>query len=217
MPGCPCIDHPDGHSSRETVARPLWQPTRGCDACAPWSKRAASRRLFGLAPAGVYPATAVTGGAVRSYRTFSPLPDPARPKSCGPSAVCSLWHCPSPRSGRSRRAAPRRYLATCPVEPGLSSTGMTRVATVRPMTPTGGIYRARVTAARQPPNAQRAAIARRARTPLGFFMAERHRSPTSANRAGRVRRVKSRGSRESSSSSHRSGVDTVAPGRARTE
>jgi len=32
--------------------------------------------LFGLAPGGVYPATAVTNGAVRSYRTISPLPAP---------------------------------------------------------------------------------------------------------------------------------------------
>src|SRR6185437_7848681 len=30
--------------------------------------------LFGLAPCGVYPATTITGRAVRSYRTFSPLP-----------------------------------------------------------------------------------------------------------------------------------------------
>ena len=30
--------------------------------------------LFGLAPCGVLPATDVTTGAVRSYRTFSPLP-----------------------------------------------------------------------------------------------------------------------------------------------
>jgi hypothetical protein len=33
--------------------------------------------LFGLAPGGVFPATTVAGGAVRSYRTVSPLP-PAR-------------------------------------------------------------------------------------------------------------------------------------------
>ncbi len=32
--------------------------------------------LFGLAPCGVYPATAIADGAVRSYRTFSPLPRP---------------------------------------------------------------------------------------------------------------------------------------------
>jgi hypothetical protein len=30
--------------------------------------------LFGLAPGGVYPATMITHCAVRSYRTFSPLP-----------------------------------------------------------------------------------------------------------------------------------------------
>ena len=30
--------------------------------------------LFGLAPCGVYPASGITAGAVRSYRTFSPLP-----------------------------------------------------------------------------------------------------------------------------------------------
>ena len=29
--------------------------------------------LFGLAPCGVYPASVITAGAVRSYRTFSPL------------------------------------------------------------------------------------------------------------------------------------------------
>ncbi len=37
-------------------------------------RRVASRCLFGLAGGGVYPATTVTGRAVRSYRTFSPLP-----------------------------------------------------------------------------------------------------------------------------------------------
>jgi len=35
---------------------------------------------------------AVTGRAVRSYRTFSPLPVPTR--ACRPSAVCFLWHFP---------------------------------------------------------------------------------------------------------------------------
>jgi hypothetical protein len=32
--------------------------------------------LFGLAPCGVYLAASITGRAVRSYRTFSPLPSP---------------------------------------------------------------------------------------------------------------------------------------------
>ena len=44
--------------------------------------------LFGLAPCGVLPATGVTAGAVRSYRTFSPLPRL-------PEAVCFLCHYPS--------------------------------------------------------------------------------------------------------------------------
>ena len=33
--------------------------------------------LLGLADGGVYPASTVTGAAVRSYRTISPLPVPA--------------------------------------------------------------------------------------------------------------------------------------------
>jgi len=37
--------------------------------------------LFGLAPSGVYPAAAVTNGAVRSYHTISPLPSPDFPLS----------------------------------------------------------------------------------------------------------------------------------------
>jgi len=61
--------------------------------------------LFGLAPCGVLPATDVTAGAVRSYRTFSPLPlDSSRP--CGRDslgAVCFLCHCPS---GCPARALP---------------------------------------------------------------------------------------------------------------
>jgi len=43
--------------------------------------------LYGLAPDGVYPASPVTKAAVRSYRTFSPLPDSYQ-------AVCFLWHFP---------------------------------------------------------------------------------------------------------------------------
>jgi hypothetical protein len=39
-----------------------------------WSRRTVSRRLFGLAPAGVYHAARVTTSAVGSYPTFSPLP-----------------------------------------------------------------------------------------------------------------------------------------------
>ena len=55
----------------------------------------------------------------RSYPTFSPLPDPSIAR--GPSAVCFLWHCQSRDSVFPRPPVPRRYLAACPVEPGLSS------------------------------------------------------------------------------------------------
>ena len=77
----------------------------------------ANGSLFGLAPGGVYPATTVASGAVRSYRTFSPLPVPTRGRNrryllCGTS-----------RSHTVPSVAPRRYLAPCPVEPGLSSSG----------------------------------------------------------------------------------------------
>ena len=47
--------------------------------------------LFGLAPCGVYRALTITDQAVRSYRTFSPLPRQA-------GAVCFLWHWPFPAS-----------------------------------------------------------------------------------------------------------------------
>ena len=51
--------------------------------------------LFGLAPCGVFRALDITAQAVRSYRTFSPLPR----APCGArSAVCFLWHFPSPES-----------------------------------------------------------------------------------------------------------------------
>ena len=100
-----------GHSSRRRVATDAHQrPTRrfrllhgaalrrragaGPEPCS----RLESPSLFGLAPCGVYPAPAVTGRAVRSYRTFSPLPQRdwrAGPFGPGPSG------CP-PEGGGSR-------------------------------------------------------------------------------------------------------------------
>ena len=70
--------------------------------------------LLGLAPGGVYLATAVTGGAVRSYRTLSPLPpwiprwDPGLG---GLLSVALSLRSPSPGVTRHRIS----------VEPGLSS------------------------------------------------------------------------------------------------
>ncbi len=48
--------------------------------------------LFALARGGVFHAPDVAVGAVRSYRTISPLPRTL----AGRSAVSSLWHCPEP-------------------------------------------------------------------------------------------------------------------------
>ena len=51
------------------------------------------RRLFGLAPTGGYRATPVTGSAVGSYPTLSPLPVV---RLRARRAVCFLLPCPSP-------------------------------------------------------------------------------------------------------------------------
>ena len=64
--------------------------------------------LFDLAPCGVFRAATVTSDAVRSYRTFSPLPRDARRY-----IFCGTFR---------RVAPPSRYEAHCPVEFGLSST-----------------------------------------------------------------------------------------------
>jgi hypothetical protein len=69
--------------------------------------------LFGLAPGVVYPATTVTGGAVRSYRTLSTLP--ALPES--KQAVCFLWHFPW---GRPRRVLPGTVFPWSPDFPPLA-------------------------------------------------------------------------------------------------
>src|SRR5207244_4324134 len=61
-------------------------------------------RLFGLAAGGVCLAAAVTRGAVRSYRTISPLP--ARPRAFArgaPLAVYFLLHFPSAWAAMNRR------------------------------------------------------------------------------------------------------------------
>jgi len=68
----------------------------------------ASVPLFDLAPGGVYHATSVTSCAVRSYRTFSPLPAISGRRYI----FCGTFR---------RLAPPRHYLAPCPMEPGLSS------------------------------------------------------------------------------------------------
>src|SRR5262249_4326004 len=80
--------------------------------------------LLGLAPGGVFPAAAVAGGAVRSYRTVSPLP-PARHTGDG-LAVYFLWHFPW---GRPRRALPG---TVPPWSPDFPLPARWRKAAIRP-------------------------------------------------------------------------------------
>ncbi|CCG39652.1 conserved hypothetical protein [Magnetospirillum molischianum DSM 120] len=67
--------------------------------------------LFGLAPGGVYRAAPVTGGAVRSYRTLSPLPAARERGTGGLLSVALSLGSPPPDVIRHRVS----------VEPGLSS------------------------------------------------------------------------------------------------
>ena len=88
----------DSHSSGAHVTVRLERPTRGHARAARCGTRPLAP-LFGLAPGGVYPAADVATGAVRSYRTISPLPPglPGRAGSAG-SAVSFLWHFPWARA-----------------------------------------------------------------------------------------------------------------------
>ncbi len=105
----------DGHSSGTRLAARLARPTRATGRECPRVTAGASARrrrlpLFGLAPGGVCRAAPVARGAVRSYRTVSPLPSGVTP-SGGLFSVALSLRSPSPAVSRHR----------IPVEPGLSS------------------------------------------------------------------------------------------------
>jgi hypothetical protein len=84
--------------------------------------------LLGLARGGVYRAPIVTNRAVRSYRTFSPLPVPAKPK--GPSGhrrfiLCGTF--PRPKLHPCGFVGPGgRYPPPYPIVLGLSSRRSTK-------------------------------------------------------------------------------------------
>ena len=103
------LGRPLPNASRDRPERRLEStPGTGVTPCLPL--------LLGLAPGGVFPAVSITGDAVRSYRTISPLPPMVSPKGDSMRlAVCFLWHCPW---GRPRRPLTGTVLS---VEPGLSS------------------------------------------------------------------------------------------------
>ncbi len=82
--------------------------------------------LFGLAPCGVYHASAVTVGAVRSYRTFSPLPPSLTSRGryilCGTCRLAAL----KPRSRTLSGTLP------CGVRTFLSRLGLRLAGSGRP-------------------------------------------------------------------------------------
>ena len=108
VPTAEAVD--DGYSSRMAVANHLKQPTRTSVQDRTCCKRQRVS-LRGLAPDGVYHARSVTSSAVRSYRTFSPLPAYPFSASGGLFSVALSLGLPPP--GVTRHPDP--------VEPGLSS------------------------------------------------------------------------------------------------
>ena len=77
----------DGHSSGTPVTGRLARPTRTtarkpASPVSPANGEPGVPSLLGLAPGGVYRAAPVAGGAVRSYRTLSPLPAGRGPQAC---------------------------------------------------------------------------------------------------------------------------------------
>ncbi|KGA77596.1 hypothetical protein DJ60_3199 [Yersinia enterocolitica] len=95
----------DSHSSRPAIAHWLKQPTR-----VQYGPYHVNPYLALLRVEFTVPRT-VASRAVRSYRTLSPLPDPT---CVGHRRFALCCTC-------RRLAPPRRYLAPCPMEPGLSS------------------------------------------------------------------------------------------------
>ena len=122
----------DDHSSRPTVADGLKQPTRVPRGPRVWTP------IWSCFEWGL-PYRSVARLVVRSYRTVSPLPDLSRTRygqlGSTLSVACAPDKCPASCSGLVREshrrsalcctfrrlAPPRRYLALCPVKPGLSS------------------------------------------------------------------------------------------------
>ena len=109
-----CTDWQHGdHSSAARVTTYLKRPTRKLVRTAHYRSRGAFPYLVLLRMGFTLPPA--LAGAVRSYRTFSPLPRVAAWRY----VFCGTFRGLTP---------PRRYLASRPLEPGLSSTAPHRLA-----------------------------------------------------------------------------------------
>jgi hypothetical protein len=123
-PGSVAGNHPSGTHVAVRLERPTRKPLRAAGT----GPKARALPYLVLLQVGFAVPPSVATGAVRSYRTVSPLPSAAlagaaRPDDAGRSRHERL------RLGRFAfcctfrgLAPPRRYLAPCPMEPGLSST-----------------------------------------------------------------------------------------------
>ena len=130
----------DGYSSSAAVAGNVEQPTR----TSAQDRTCRARRrvsLHGLAPDGVYRARSVTSSAVRSYRTFSPLPAYSFPASGGLFSVALSLGLPPP--GVTRHPDP--------VEPGLSSTLAETKAAAIQSSDRSDLYNGDSSTVKQPP------------------------------------------------------------------
>lgn len=139
----------DGHSSGTTFARCLEQPTRTASLtslprCYRFREQPALPSLFGLAPGVVCHAVSVAGPAVRSYRTFSPLPHPKRRRFvlCGTVPGVAPAGCyPAPYVDGARTFLPRGLstLAGAAVRPtDVQGMGF-RGSRVKPITAARGL------------------------------------------------------------------------------
>jgi hypothetical protein len=107
-------------ASSNLPGRLVWTLTSKSSAL---SRRSLAPPLFGLAPGGVCHAAGVAAGAVRSYRTVSPLPRlvrnaPRRSVLCGTfPELAPAGRYPAPLVHGARTLPPRRFSAGAAVRP----------------------------------------------------------------------------------------------------
>jgi len=121
-PGSVEGNHPSGTHVAVRLERPTRKPLRAAGT----DPRVRALPYLVLLQVGFAVPPNVATGAVRSYRTLSPLP-------AGRSRHRRFTFCCTVRG----LAPPRHYLAPCPMEPGLSSTSLN--AAVAWPTPMGSI------------------------------------------------------------------------------
>ena len=138
----------DSHSSGTPVAGRLARPTRESGAGRRLDRLPGPILLSGLAPGGVCRAGTVTGPAVRSYRTVSPLPQPRFPRGLRRSVLCGTvpeialagrYPAPSSRGARTflhrREHGPRRQRPSSRLARGLARSAALSCQSGRPGSP----------------------------------------------------------------------------------